>query len=184
MPVVTWNLRPAISWISRAQESGSVRYKTKRKANRQLHYIEKEGGSAVLLGHSQDLLDRGDAGACLGPAVITQGDHATLDGMAANLARWPLGKNEAARLFGDHEELVDADTPAVARAAAVLAAFAAEELHAGGVGDADGEKITRLRLVGRAAGGADAADEALGQHTVQHRRNEIRLPRHLTGAGG
>jgi hypothetical protein len=50
---------------------------------------------------------------------------------------------------------------------AVLAALATEELHAGGVGDPDGEEVAHLGLMGRPGGGADAADQALGQHAVE-----------------
>ena len=48
---------------------------------------------AVLLGHSENFLDGRDAGARLAPAVVAQGDHAALDGMAADLSGRPLGED-------------------------------------------------------------------------------------------
>ena len=105
------------------------------------------------------------------------------DRVAPELPRGSLAHDETARLVGDPEQLVDAGAPAVARTAALVAALATEELDSGGVGHAEGEQLGRVGMVGRPAGGADAAHESLGEHAVEDRGQQVRLAAHVLQPG-
>src|SRR5258705_6585159 len=115
----------------------------------------------VLLRDAEDLLDRREARAGLGPRIVPQRRHALLDGVTANLARGRAAHDEAAGFVGDAEQLVDPDPASVAGAPALVAALAAEELHARRVGDADREQLGRVGPRGSPARLSDAAHQPL-----------------------
>src|SRR5215471_3085778 len=135
---------------------------------RGLNLLRRSVRLAILLRDSQDFLDGRDPHSRLGPPVVAKGDHAALDGVAADLAGRTLREDQAPRLLGDNEELIDADASPVARPTALVTALAAEELDPGGVGDADGEEVTRIRLVRSTTAAAHAPDQPLGEDAVQH----------------
>src|SRR4029450_5682973 len=80
------------------------------------------------------------------------------------------------------EGLVDARPAAVAGTPTFVAAAAAIEARAVGAGDAERAEVGRRRGVGYAARRADAPDEPLGEHALEHGRNEIGLGAHVLQA--
>src|SRR3989440_6214721 len=91
-----------------------------------------------------------------------------------------LAQDEARDVLADREQLIDAEAPAVAGAAALRAAPAVEErLPPFPGGQPERDEVARLRLVGRAAAGADSPDEPLGEHALEHRRDEVGLAAHV-----
>src|SRR5260370_1189127 len=92
-------------------------------------------------------------------------------------------EDESAGAVRDREELVDAGAPAVAGAAALVAAAPAPELGAGGALDAERLEVGGVRRVGRAAGLADAPQEALGEDALQDGGDEVGLDAHILKSG-
>src|SRR5690348_1631193 len=122
-----------------------------------------------FLRDSEDFLDGGDAGARLGPAVQAQSDHARLHRDATDVAGGRSAEDEAARIFRDREQLVDAGPAPVPGPAALVAAAAAVEPRAVGAGDAQGAELGRRRRVGHAARRANSTHEALREHAFEDR---------------
>src|SRR6267143_3090998 len=138
------------------------------------------GRLGFLLGDPKDFRDGRETGPRLRPAILPERHHAVLGGGRTMLAERRLAQDEAPDVLADREQLIDAEAPAVAGAAALRAAPAVEErLPPFPGGQPERDEVARLRLVGRAAAGADSPDEPLGEHALEHRGDEVGLAAHV-----
>src|SRR5262252_2123625 len=124
----------------------------------------------LILRDAEDLRHRGQPRTGPGPAVLSERHHAMRDRLPANLGGGRLPHDEAADGLGDPEQLVDPGAPAVAGAAAFVAALAVEELLRARGLDTEGEDLRGLRRLGHPTGMADPPHQPLGQHAVEHGR--------------
>src|SRR5437764_2261667 len=90
-------------------------------------YTKTGIASGVFLRDAQDFLDRREPLARTPPSIQAKRHHAGGDGVLPDVAGRRAPQHQAPRVFRDGEELVDAHAPAIAGAAAVVAALATEE---------------------------------------------------------
>ena len=109
--------------------------------------------------------------------------HSRLHGLTADLAAGGPAQDQAPHVFVDDEELVDPGPPAVPGTPAAVAALASDELDPRVQRHAERLQVGRRRRVSDPARGANAPDQALGQHGLQDRRDQVRLGAHVLQSG-
>src|SRR5438093_1501616 len=142
-------------------------------------YTKTGIASGVFLRDAQDFLDRREPLARTPPSIQAQRHHAGGDGVLPDVAGRRATQHQAPRVFRNREELVDPHAPAIAGAAAVVAALAAEEPGVVGRDDAEGVEVGRAHLVRHATGSADPAHEPLHEDGLQHRGHQVGLHAHI-----
>src|SRR5919204_1270678 len=111
-------------------------------------YTKTGIASGVFLRDAQNFLDRREPLARAPPSIQAQRDHAGGDGVLPNIAGRRATQHQAPGVFRDGEELIDPHAAAVTGAAAVVAAFAADEPGVVGRDDAQRVQVRGAHLVG------------------------------------